>query len=266
MRWPLTVALVFLAAVACASLPVDAQRGSAHAGFSGHAGSTFHGGMSGSGSAFHGVAPGGFAGPSRSGFAAPPRFNAGAPMNNRFGSAPRFPAGKETNFRSGFNGQHFVGNSSTTSPLARSGVPGNVRRRMPYRRDHNFDGRDHRFDHDRFFHGGVAWPLRFNNYGYLGYPNFVLYPPDSDYDNSYDSPGSQGYAAQTPLPQGYDSQPDGQQAPAYPELPAWPASNAPRYGTPTPAQPSAPSRPLPNLVTIIFKDGRPPVSVPRTTC
>lgn len=248
-----TVAPVVIVALAWASFPASAQRGSAHGGFSGHSAPAFHGSFSVSGPAFRGFSPGAFANGPRYGFTTPPRYYFSTPWGNRLSPSPRYFAGGNANFAPRFAGNTF------SSPLARSVYPGASQQRTIYRppytrgdrSGHNHSRRDVPWD---------VWPY---NYGLAVYPDFYLYPPlwdDQDSDDSSDE--SQGYAPQQPSPQDYGSGSPQQQQPEYPALPPWPygngAQNVPQWQTP--AQAATPPQPA-EAVTIVFNDGRPAVTI-----
>ncbi len=128
---------------------------------------------------------------------------------------------------------------------------------MPYRSPYR---RGDRSGRSNFSRGGVAWSVWPNNYGFVGYLDFLEYPPWWDYDDSTDD--SQSYAPQGPSPQDYGSQPPDQQQPEYPALPPWPYSNAPQNAPQwnTPSQTVPPPQPA-ESVTIVFNDGRPPEKI-----
>jgi hypothetical protein len=248
MRRLLTVAPIALAAFVLAPSLLSAQRGGGHGGFSGHSassshagfsGSAFHGGFSGSGSAPRGFSPGGFRSAPRYGFGTAPRYNFGTPgfgtpFANRFSPYTRVPFGSRGNL-----GPRLAGNSISGS-FARSGLAYDGHR-PPYRRG-NRSGRNN----------GAPWAVWPYNYGFAGYPDFYIYPPWWDYDDSDESP-DQGYAPQEPYPQDYGYPPPDQE-PEYPAPPAWPASNAPQSN----ASSQITASPQPDeLVTIVFNDGRP---------
>jgi hypothetical protein len=242
MRRLVTVAPIVMLTVAWVTSPVFAQRGSAHGGFSGHSASSFHGGFSSSGPSVHGFSPRAFASQPRYGITAPPQYNFRTPLSNRFIPSPRYPVGRSANISPRFAG------ISPGSSFAPSGFAGAGQHRMPYRPPYRGG--------NNFFGGGVPWTVWPNNYGFAGYPDFYLYPPWWDYDDSSDE--SQSYAQES-SPQDYGSQSPEQQ-PEYPARPAWPSLSAPQNVPQSPSQTAAEPQPG-ESVTIVFNNGRPPEKI-----
>ncbi len=241
MRRLLAVAPILLVAFASAPSLLSAQRGAGHGGFSGRSsfsGPAFHGGFSGSGPVFRGFSQGASAGAPRYGFTAPRYYvgspRVGAPFTSRFGPSARSSYGGRTSFASGFAGNGATGHSDYAAGDGH---------RPPYRRGNKLQNN---------------WASGINTYGYLGYPDFYLYPPWLwDYDDSFD--GSQAYAPQDTYPPqdyGYPYPPSDQSQ--YPELPPWPDGSAPQSSAPAPT--AAAPQPA-EAVTIVFNDGRPPEKI-----
>jgi hypothetical protein len=188
------------------------------------------------------------------GFTSAPYYGFGTSPSYRFSPSPTYPV-RNPVAGPRFNGQVFrapgFAARGTSGSIARSSIAGENRYRMPYRPSYR---RDPRYDR-RYRNGSVVlfgWP---NTYAVAGYPGFLDYPWDYDEsDNSYVSPG---YA-----PQDYNSEPENQQQPEYPEPPAWPSSGAPQNDSqssaPAPvAVPTQENEP----VTLVFNNGRAPVTI-----
>jgi hypothetical protein len=222
--------------------PVLAQHGASHGGgFSGHAGSSVHGGFSAP------AARGGFGARPSTPPAAFQHLNiTPAPHYNfapqRYGSnvRPIYSTGRPIDARNFARG-------SQGNALNHSSYPDRSQHRRPY---DPYRGRDGRFDRDgrRFPYIYSAWPAWYNPYPF-GYGNYL----DLD-DGSYDdSSAAQANAPQQNAPQDYPE--DGYGPPADqagPALPPWPGPNAQQ-----PAQ--QPAAPLQNseAVTLVFNDGHP---------
>ncbi len=129
------------------------------------------------------------------------------------------------------------------------GMAGYPASRSPYRSPYT-GGDRHRRPYVPGYRGGSGYIAP--GYGWVG-PYFPWYPDDSGYDDSSPTPSQQaeGYDAGPPYP---EQQPDGPSMyPPYPSAPSNPSATV----QPHPAsEPSSEEE-----VTLVFKDGRPPVQV-----
>lgn len=269
-------------------LPIYAQRGGAHGGFSGsHGGGGFsapHGGFSGG----HGFAPSGgtsfHSGPGNFVHSGPPRFAGGSSASRSFN--PQLPSGRPpVRFPGPHPGQFLRPPQSVSARMPYPGsrlrpvgptLPGprqlnpGAPHRMPYQPhggDQHGAGGDHRGrygDHDHHHDGGHHGFGFYGVYGWAGYPYWPWwgwnYPYLTNYwdDSDYDSQPAGNYSA-TQYPEYNPAQndepgPDESQA-QQPEYTPWPYSRpAPSGSEPaTAAATPAPEAP----VTLVFKDGRP---------
>lgn len=217
-RFP-AVALLVLGLTLGVTLPTCAQRGSAHGGFSGHAGSAH------AGSAFHGGL--GPSAPSHSyRSAAPYRYGNGRP-----GVAPRYMSRVPGGY-----------GSRQAYPSTRAYPTGSYRRspyRAPYRRGYAY--------------GTYAWGVPWvGSYGGWLDPDFSDYPDDSGYNSSYDdseAAQNQSYSPYLPYDQGqgYVSEPPEQSLPA--ARPPYQPNAGVSHAFAAPAnQPT---------ITLVYKDHRP---------
>jgi hypothetical protein len=245
------LAAVALLAIGIA-IPVCAQHGMSHGGggggartgvgggFAGHSAPSFHGGGF-QGGGFHG---GGFAGGGRIG--GPSQGLARGPV------APHYGGVGARGISRGFP----MRNAPTRNlPMRNVGNYGNravdYGRRDSGRHDSDHDRRDHdrrgryRSPYESFYPSGVVygagyWP------GWIG-SDYLGYPDDSGYDDSGAYQNYPDYGAGNGPGDGYDSQPpdEGSQAPARGYQPS---AELPR---------SAPAPQSEEVVTLVFKDGRP---------
>lgn len=264
--------------VALFALPVCAQRGGGHGGFSGSRGS-FSGSRGGGFSGFHGAPSfhGGFTGPSRGGFSG---FRGYAP--GRIAGSPRYRGYPGPYFgrnpigpRWATNSRGFAPTSGLRSPGLRQPSTGfrpaytGAMRRAPYRSSNawNRGSSDHRGrdrDHDRrnfYALYGAGYPfLPWWDLGYPYYPGYFDDFGDDDSQSDSYSADSQPYPDNSPGP--YQQPPPDQQQPS-PYAP-WPysypgTSNSPSQPAPSSHQASAPAEQA--QLTVIFKDGRPPEKI-----
>src|SRR5580692_7440165 len=128
-RFP-SVAPMFILAVVCASSPVFAQRGGGHGGgFSSHSAPSFHGGFSGSGSAFRGPASSGFASSPRYGMTAAPHYGFTSAPHYAFGTSPSYrfsPSARYPVSRNSVAGPRFNGQVFRSPGLAARGTSGSI--------------------------------------------------------------------------------------------------------------------------------------------
>lgn len=259
--------------VALFALPVCAQHGGGHGGFSGSRGgaSGFHGGGF---SGFHGMPSphGGFTGPNRSSFNG---FRGYAP--GRIGGPTRFggyhgPYLGRRPLRPGSLsfGRGFAPTDGLRTTSLHQGYAGfrppytGATRRAPYRSPNGGDRgrRDHRGrDHDRGNFYGLS--------GWAGYPilpwvdwGYPYYPDSFDDSDDYDSQSDSNDTAAQPYPYGPPQSDENDQQQTSPYA-SWPYSQ-PATSSTQPAssgsQASGPSEAEAPL-TVIFKDGRHPEKI-----
>jgi len=238
--------------VAWFAMAAGAQRGGSHGGFSGS-----HGGSSSSHGGFSSAPPAGFSGH------AGPSFHGGlsAPAPLRFAAPPRNTPGMTPYSARGFrpSGPAFAGPRQPYN---------SAMHRMPYHspnggNNHGWDHHD--WDHDgHHHHGGVytyyGWSAPFYPGWGWGYP--YLLPSYLDYPDSYGSQPDSETGASQPYPNEdngpYEAPPQDQYGPPPSgSYTPWPYGSQP---APSQAEPSSP--PLPEApVTLVFKDGRPPQQI-----